>query len=455
MVRLLQYSDIENVYDDPDRLARFAGRLRQLSGPDSIVVGTGDNTAPGVTSMVSQGRQALELFEAIDVELSTFGNHDFDYGLKATKSIVADSPQTWVNTNVYNGTGELFATEAGAVPTACRQIGATTIGFVGLTDPATPSLNPMAADLTIDDPIEAARNAVADLERNGAEQVVALSHLGSLDDRLARSTDVDVILGGHIHSPRIDRLDGTVLTRPGVNGHRVLELSFDGADWQVTEHEIDGVDPYAPLARAVRDRISAAGLDEVVGHVEEPLSRDPSIVHGGECRIGNFVADAYRWAADADVGIQNSGGIRPGPPLAGEVTIADFVSVIPFEEPVVTVELTGDELRRAFVSLRDPPVDFGEDGWWHGHVSNAEIVWDEEAGQLRAARVGGEPIDSNRTYTVATSEYLLHSEHELPAVDTHHRRDEHEIQHEALAEYARKRGIDPEIEGRIRTYDRS
>lgn len=451
MVRLLQYSDIENVYDDPDRLARFAGRIRSLADSETIVIGTGDNTAPGVTSMISDGRQSLDLFEAIDADFSTFGNHDFDYGLDATRTIVAESPQTWLSANVYNGSDERFGADVGVVPTAVRRVDGTTIGFFGLTDPATPSLNPMAADLEIADPIEAARDAIDRLRQSGAEEIVALSHLGSLDERLARNTDVDVVLGGHVHKPRNDRVDGTVLTRPGVNGHRILEVAFDGNGWNVYEHETADGEPYEPIAAAVRDRFAAAGVDAVVSRVEEPIHRDPGVVHGGECRIGNFVADAYRWAADADVGIQNSGGIRPGPPLSGEVLVADLISVIPFEEPVVTVELTGDELRRALAGLRDPPVEFGDDGWWHGHVSNAAIVWDESAGELASARVGGEPIEPDRSYTVATSEYLLHSDHELGVVGDHHYVDDHGIQHEVLADYGRERGIDPSIDGRIRT----
>jgi len=73
-----------------------------------------------------------------------------------------------------------------------------------------------------------------------------------------------------------------------------------------------------------------AGLDEVVGHVADPIRRTESTAFRGESRIGNFVADAYRWAADADVGLQNSGGIRGGPPLVGDVSVADLVSVVPF-----------------------------------------------------------------------------------------------------------------------------
>ncbi|MGM0605659.1 MAG: bifunctional metallophosphatase/5'-nucleotidase [Halobacteriota archaeon] len=450
MVRLLQYSDIENVYDTPERVGRFAGVLSEFNGPDALVVGTGDNTAPGVTSLLTNGRQSIELFETIGTDLETFGNHDFDYGLDATLEIVADSPQTWVATNVRDRHGDRFGSQAGVVPTAIRTVNGESIGFFGLTDPATPSLNPMATELSFDDPIEAAETAVCDLRNEGVDHVVALSHLGSTDERLAERVDVDVILGGHVHRERIDRIDGTLLTRPGVNGHTIVEITLDGTAVTAETHSSAAAPVVESVAESIRELFVDAGVDAVVGHVSEPIERDPETVHGGECRIGNFIADAYRWASDTDVGLQNSGGIRTGPAWDDAVTIADLISVNPFEEPVVSVRVTGDELISAFEQLTGSAVDFGADGWWHGHLSNATVTWSEASDRLLEATVGGEPIDRDQYYTVATPEYILHSDHEFPAIDARHRIDEHGIQHEILAAYAREHGIEPTIDGRIR-----
>ena len=105
-------------------------------------------------------------------------------------------------------------------------------------------------------------------------------------------------------------------------------------------------------------------------------------------------------------------------------------------------------------AMNSPDVDFGEDDWWHGHVSNARVVWDADAELLLEATVGGEPIDPEARYTVAVSEYLLHSDHEFPTLAQRHRIDEGDIQYEVLADYAREHGIDPRIEGRIEIRNR-
>lgn len=451
MVRFLHHSDIENVYDDPERAAALAGLLRSRDAEDSVVVGTGDNTSPGVLAVVTRGRQAMDFYEAAGTRLETFGNHDFDYGPDATRSLVADSDVTWVNANTLNEDGEPFGRSEGAVPWTVEGIDGSRVGVFGLTDPATDSHNPAAAALGFEDPIEAAQEAIDALREEGVDHLVALSHLGNGDDELARETDVDLVLGGHVHSRRIERIDGTLLTRPGVNGHAVVEaeLTPEGATAELLEPGSVDAPPVTELADRLRERERATGLDEVVGHADEPIYRTEETTYGGESRIGNLVADAYRAAAGAEVGLQNSGGIRQGPPLDGDVTLADCIATLPFEEPVVTVELTGRELREVGEQMSTEAVDFGEDHWWHGHVSGMRVVYDEAAEELVSVTVGGEPVEDDRLYTVATAEYLLHSDFEFPVISERHRAGEHGLQHEVLADHIRDGGLDVSVEGRI------
>jgi 2',3'-cyclic-nucleotide 2'-phosphodiesterase (5'-nucleotidase family) len=487
MARLVHYSDIENVFDSPERAARLAGRIRALSGPDAAVVATGDTTAPGVLSLVASGRQVLDFYEATDTRLDTFGNHEFDYGPDALRELVVDAPVTFVSANVRDEAGEPFGRAEGVVPWTTLDIDGATVGFVGVTDPATDSLNPMAAELTFDDPVDAARDALAEMRTAVAERgaepgahaldyVVVLSHLGAGDDDLARALDVDAILGGHVHSQRNDVVSGTRIVRPGVNGEAVVEVDFgrktqneaargeadalatDGSSGSppvATLHEPEGADPAPGLEAALAKRMAAADLGEVVDVVDEPIERTGAVVHGGECRVGNFVADAFRWVHDADVGLSNAGGLRQGDPWADEVTKADLISLIPFEEPVALASVTGAELHDVFREMGAPEVDFGEADWWHGHISNARVVWDDEAERILEATVGGEPIDPEARYTVAVSEYLLHSEHEFPTLAQRHRIDEADIQYEVLAAYAREHGIASDIEGRIEIRNRA
>lgn len=445
MVRLLQYSDVENAYDDPDRIGRLAGLIGARRNDRTIVVGTGDNTAPGVLSLATEGRQALDFFDRVEPDLETFGNHDFDHGYAATREILERSPQTWVSSNVFHE-GERFGGEEGVVPTTVVERSGTRVGFFGVLDPATPSINPKASDLIVEDPIEAAERAVAALRSEGVDRVVALSHLGAGDDALARSVDVDAILGGHVHSERLERVSGTLCTRPGANGAVLIEVEL-GAEAQATHHRVETGPRDEGVAAALRDRLQRAGLDEVVGVVDDPIARSEELTVGGECRIGNWVADAYRWAAETDVALHNAGGIRSGPPLSGEVTLADCISVVPFDGPVTIGTVTGAELETLLSQALDADVGFGEPEWWHAHVSGLRVSLDGD--RVESVRVGGEPLDIGGEYSIAASRYLFETDHEFPALTTAHRRGTIDVQYEVLAAYARQVGIDPAIDGRI------
>ncbi|KAB1198722.1 MULTISPECIES: bifunctional UDP-sugar hydrolase/5'-nucleotidase [Haloferax] len=449
MPRLLHYSDIENVFDDPERAGRLAGCVSVLDDDDTLVVGTGDTTAPGVLSLVERGGQALDFYDAIDADYETFGNHEFDYGVNRARELVAASRPTWVSCNIHDEAGDRFAAAEGAIPWTTHEVDGVTLGFFGVTDPTTGSINPEAVDLTFGDPYEAAAEATSALREAGADVIVALSHLGSGDDELARRCDVDVVLGGHVHAERDDVVDGVPIVRPGANGHVVWEVRIDGERVETVRHRTAEYRPNDSLVAALVGRVDAAGLDEVLCRIERPMDRSEETVAAGECRVGNAIADAYRWATGADVGLQNSGGIRSGPPIGPDVTHADLVSLVPFEEHLVVAEVTGDELLAVFNAARGSVMGFGEPEWWHAHVSGARIVWDDDRDEVVEATVDGEPIDPDRLYTLATSDYVLHSTQEFPAVTQAHRAGEFDIQHEVLARYAREVGFDAATEGRI------
>jgi len=446
--RIIQYSDVEKAYDTPERIGRFAGTVAAADGPDALVVGTGDNTGPGVLSLVTDGEQSLDLFTALTPAFETLGNHDFDHGLDATRDIIARSPQTWLTANVEQD-GERFARRL-TRPWASRTVDGKQLGFVGVTDPDTAAANPQATTLTFTDPLEAVAEAATALRVDGADVIVVLSHLGRTDEELARTCDVDVILGGHVHERRIDRVAGTLLTRPGANGKTVVEVDLGGPEPTAQFRETADGPVDDRVAEAIEDRLSAAGIDEIIGHVTEPLDRSRATTYGGECRLGNLVADAYRWATGADVGLQNSGGLRNDTvPLDGALTVGDMVSVVPFEEPLTVAELTGSELRTLCRQGSGRQVEFGEPDWWHAHLSGVELIWNDDTQTIERLRVDGRPVREAETYTLATSNYLYYTEREFPVLTESHRVSVADVQYEALADYVRQTDIAPTVDGRL------
>lgn len=451
MVRLLHHGDLEGVYDDPTRVGRLVGRLRSLDGPGALVCGTGDDLAPGVLALIERGRQALPFFEAAGTAVETFGNHDFDFGPGRTRELVRDARPTWTSANVRRADG-CFGADAGVEPWVVREVGGERIGLLGLTDPDTTVVSPEAAPPSFADPVRTTRETAATLREQGVDHVVVLSHLGAGDDALARATDVDAILGGHVHSPRADRVAGTLVTRPGSGGRWVAEVDLGAGESRL--HEVAGA-PTTETAARYRGRVREAGLDETVARTDRSVARDDATTFGGECRVGNLVAEAFRTVADADVGLVNAGGLRAGDPLTGAVTRADLVGLVPFEEPLAVARVSGRRLRAALGEADGASLGFGRPDWWHAHVAGARVVYDTAAGEVRSLAVDGAPVEPAATYEVALPEFLLRTGREFPSLSVRHRARTLAAQYEALVEYATAEGVDAPVDGRVRLTDRS
>ncbi|RQG94878.1 bifunctional metallophosphatase/5'-nucleotidase [Natrarchaeobius chitinivorans] len=431
-VRILHFSDIENAYNDAERLGRLAGSIEALRDERTLVVGTGDDVGPSILSIVTDGRQAIDFFEHVRPDASTFGNHDLDYGIEALLEVVERSPQTWVCANARRN-GVAFGADAGIVPSAVVEAGGRRIGVFGLLDPETPAVTPPSVDIEVTDPIEAARDAVDSLRERGVDHVVALAHIQGIDD-LARSVDVDVILAGHVHSERIDRVGGTLITRPGAGGRRLVEVTFEDGSWAARTHEVEA----GPLDEEL-ETVFEQRLPEEYRRVLADIDRsDAGTAVDGELEDDlpeRIVAEAYRWATGADVGIQHSGGINDGSRFAGEVTAADLVGVVPYQDPVVAVSISGDELLNVVRS---------EDGFGLGGYMSGISV-ERRDGAVVDVLIGGEPIDPDASYTLATTEFFLESEDGLGSLDGSRRIESTAgSQYDVLIEYVEQVGVDPE-----------
>jgi 2',3'-cyclic-nucleotide 2'-phosphodiesterase (5'-nucleotidase family) len=446
-LRILHYADVERALDDPELTARLVGLVRERRDDETLVLGAGDNLGPGVLSLVTECRHALDFFDAVEPDADTFGNHDFDRGPEVTRGVVADSPMPWISANVFED-GERFATDEGVVPGTVLEAGRHRVGVTGVTSPDTTEINPSSEPLTFEDPVTAAGDAVAELRERDVDHVVVLSHCGD-DTALAENLDVDVVLGGHDHEEFLHTVAGTLLVRPGSNASGLSEVVFEDRPrgYRLPTHDAPVA---ADLLDALETRRREAGLTDVVATVDEPVTVDRNDTKQGESRVGNLVTDAYRWVADADIAVHSSGGLRPTDPLAGDVTTADLVGLCPFENELVSVRVTGEQVRR---TVHDAALArYGDDvpTHWFGHLSGLSVVWDDVSDEAREIHVVGEPLDHDATYTLATSGYYVESSHLFDAFGPGEIIDRHGQQYDAIVEYAREHSVDPRIEGRIR-----
>lgn len=447
-LRLYCFDDLEGVYDRPTRVARLVGLCRGLP-EEAVVVGGGDDTALGSLAALAatdavgddppsgfdHGRAlARPAFEAIAHDAEVPGNHDLDPGLDWTRAWAASVPPTYCCGNAADGFQDTVVVERGDAR----------VGVVGVTHPATEELLPLGLATTVSDPVPAVREGLAALRDRGVDHTVVLSHCGEHDERVARETDADAVVGGHVHERLTGTFDGTVLLRGG-GPDAVLSARLADGDPAIRTHPVADAPVHEPTRERYRDLRATLGGDEPLATVDR-VPRERRHRTGGESRVGNFLADALRAAVDADAALFPAGSLRSGPALSGTVTLADAVSLAPFDDTVHELRLSGAQLRAVLADCgRGHP---GERGWVHAHVAGLRVRWDADGDLQSVCRSDGGPLVDDEPYTVATTGWFVLTDGYDPANETHLVRDRVSVL-AAIAEHAREGGLGVEREGRI------
>ncbi|MFB6226464.1 MAG: bifunctional UDP-sugar hydrolase/5'-nucleotidase [Candidatus Paceibacteria bacterium] len=446
-ISIIHYTDIENIYDDPPHLGEFVNAVEELKDDGTLVVGTGDNVGLGGMALVNNGKQSIDLFEEIETDYETFGNHDLDYGLDSILEIVANTPQAWLNANIYQD-GEIFGREAGVLESDIKRIENKSVGFFGLTTQETKEISLPASSLTFRDPFKVAKQKTKQLKDKGVDYIVVLSHLGVKDDKLAREIDVDAILGGHRHKSRVDNINNTILTRPEFNGGEVAKINL--AEDTARRYTVSNYSPDKQMTKLYEKKMSKSDLDKVLTTLKRSISREKGLTYFGECRIGNWVVDVYRKFTGADLALKSSGAIRcTGRDLHGEVTYRDLINVVPFNAYVREGEVSGKELFQVCQEADGRKIDHLDNSRWYGQVSGMKLEQTKPGGEI-VPYINGEKIDLNSKYTIAASEYEFTTDHEFPTLKQKHITEEYDkLQYEMLSEYAKEHGIEAELDGRL------
>lgn len=393
----------------PDRVvgaAKYGGAVEALraENPNTLFVGAGDLIgATTFESFIAQDKPTIDVFNELGLSVSAVGNHELDAGYSDLVDRVM-APES--ETNPYGGAEwEYIAAnidepgDADAIaPSWTTDIAGVTVGFVGAITEDLPQL--VRAEgiegLEVTDIVDATNEEAAELKEAGADMVVMLVHEGApqsdcatMDDDPTSSFgeivtgvggDVDAIISGHTHRsyscsfPVADwASDDTrvVKERPVVSAGEYgsfldkLVFSVDpesGVVQAVTHETIDIAAagyPTDPEVQAIVDAAIAAAEgpgSEELGEIGNAFKRAANVAgsenRGGESTLGNFVAEVQRWATGADLGLMNPGGLRadmvgnaeggyPAP-----VTYRQAAVVQPFANTLVTIELTGAELRQ-------------------------------------------------------------------------------------------------------------
>lgn len=425
-VTILHVNDVYQFapVDDGERggIARLMTLKKEAikRNPNTIFTFGGDTISPSVETRTYKGAQMIDAWNALGIDYSVFGNHEFDLGTQTLLDRMRESKFKWLGANVIDTkTGKIFADTPEYV---VRDIGGVKIGFIGFLLPETKQTSSMDASLNVLRPCSIAKKIVKKLrKKEKVSAVVALTHLSMAEDKmLAECAEFDLILGGHEHTLLESSSSGTPIFKMWSDAREMgrFDLNFDAAkklksiDWKVIDVTKDVADDpdfasvyekYRPLLEKLSERVGASSVEL------DALSESN---RQKETNIGNFIADAYRNAVGADIGFVNGGSIRADQTYnPGVLTKRDVLSILPFNNPIVKVEVTGALLKQILEHgvARSAPGEDNEPGRFP-QVSGVRFEYDvtKPAGsRVVAMTVGSEPVSDTKTYTLATSDFIV------------------------------------------------
>ena len=422
-ITLVQANDVYEMtpvnggrYGGLARVQTVVNELRRQN-PHTYTILAGDLLSPsaiGTAKIDGQrlnGKQMVAVLNVMGWQYLTFGNHEFDNGRNALLQRLGEARFTVFSSNVLDaGTGQRFAHTK---DTVVFDVEGVKVGLVGIT------LESLAKDfVTIQDPLQQAKAAVARLRRTQqADIVILVTHQDLADDiKFAEQIPgVDLILGGHEHE-NIYLRRGPALTpiaKADANARSLYlhRLDYDTRDKSLSIASelkiIDDKIPEEPTVRQAADHwveqayaaFRAEGFEPraQVAVVTEPLDGLEASVRNGQTRLTRLAAASGLAAfPTADLSLMNAGSIRIDdviPP--GVVTQYDAIRVFPFGGDFVLVSMPGDILKRA--------LDMGVKNRGKGsflHHANAVMT-------AQGWQIHGAPLDTDQVYKVAVSDFLI------------------------------------------------
>lgn len=382
----------------------------RADGRETIKFLAGDLLMGTPFSTAFKGELGVKLMNKMAFNAMTVGNHEFDYGqpnLLMKLRPLMEFPL--LSANIGTKGGELLF-ERVLVRQAAEP--PTRIVVFGLTTQDTPiTTHPRNVEgLVFDDPIQTAIRLLANYEES--DLIIALTHIGVDEDkRLAQACPkIDVIVGGHSHTALFSPLKvrDTIIVQAGAYAKYVGKLDLDAVDGKVVKY--DG--QLIGLTRDVAEdaEISAiigeykarldSSLNTVIGKTDVDLEGTRSAVRSGrETNLGTLIA--YNMAANsgADAALINGGAIRSGI-QAGDITLNDVYTVLPFGDTVVRIGLLGQDLEE--VLRRNAALEKGSGG----KLQTFGLTYREDGGNVKIEKVGGQDFDRARLYQVATNDFL-------------------------------------------------
>lgn len=449
--------------------AKIATKIKELreANENVLVLDAGDTLHGQIIAQLSEGESIIKIMNAMGYDAMVPGNHDFNYGQERLLELseMADFPI--ISANILKEDGSKLLT-----PYIIKELDGVKIGIFGLSTPETTyKTHPNNVEgLTFNNPVETAKEMVAELE-DKTDIIIALSHLG-LDqsseytsEKIANEVEgIDLIVDGHSHTSLSEGklIGNTLIVQTGEYDKNLGIVNIKYTNGQITEmtaslftkeeaaelSEDEELLAVVSEVKAENEKITSV----VVGSTDIKLVGEREKVRTGETNLGNLIAEAMLKVTGADIALTNGGGIRASIE-PGEITRGDIITVLPFGNYVVVKEVKGSDILAALeLGISAYPETLGA----FPHVAGITFKFNpekESGSRLIEVKVNGEPLDPNKTYQLATNDFLAAGGDNYVMLADDKVVGEFAGLDEVLAEHIKVYGVaDAKVDGRIQVY---
>ncbi|WP_282154536.1 5'-nucleotidase C-terminal domain-containing protein [Cytobacillus gottheilii] len=449
---LMHTNDQHGNAQNAPKLATAVKEFR-AANPEALLLDAGDVFSGTLYFNEFEGQADLQFMNYLEYDAMTFGNHEFDLGSsedghKALAEFVKAAKFPFVTANVDFSKDSLFDglvegtvaadAEDGKIYNAIiQEVDGEKVGIFGLTTSETAEIS-SPDQVEFKNYIEEAKASVKELQDQGVNKIIALTHIGYDDNiefdndlELAKQVDgIDIIVGGHTHTKLEEavvisenKTEPTVIVQANEYNKYLgtLSVNFDSEGVVTTlDGELVDLGEVAEDAEAVKilkpykETIDAMQQESIGVETAVALDGERANVRTVETNLGNLITDGMLKKAQSInpntvIALTNGGGIRASIDQ-GDITLGEILTVMPFGNALGIMQLTGEEIVEALEhSVSQAPEQNG--GFLQ--VSGLKFSYDssEPAGE-RVVSVEVKGTDGNfaelaadQTYAVATNTF--------------------------------------------------
>jgi 2',3'-cyclic-nucleotide 2'-phosphodiesterase (5'-nucleotidase family) len=428
-LRIYHVNDVHSRVEEDDYAgsmgyAKMATLIKQArrERENVMFLDAGDTFHGQTIANINEGESISHILDLMNLNALTLGNHDFNFGQKRLEELAEMSKFPFLAANLSREDGEEIPYTKDYL---IKEYDGVKVGIFGLATPETTyKTHPKNVEgLVFENPITAAEDAVNEL-KNKVDVVVALTHLGISEGSEYTSKmvaeevmGIDLIIDGHSHNvlEKGMMINDTMIVMAGEYSKYLgyVDLKIENgnvsnikANLITKEETADVKEDY--IISLVVERINNANeviTSQVVGRTAVELNGERGNVRTGETNLGNLITDAMRAKFDADAAITNGGGIRASIDK-GEITQGEVITVLPFGNTTILTEVSGTDLKAALEhGISKYPATEG----LFPQVSGIKFRFDGNAeigNRVQEVWVGGEKLDPNKMYTLATNDFM-------------------------------------------------